>query len=161
MVHGTINSFDNWLGKFKFYSFIYTTCATCRRQLASGQYPVTAMKTFFLASTDATTHNKMVQTEVNPCLHEFYFACQRFLWVGHFLFNADFSRFEDLKFEEHIFKWISGVWALTNVPSGSKKLLKQLIYQQILKSVKHFKHFQLFGDIFASVTVKDSRHFSC
>lgn len=86
------------------------------------------MKVLSLASTDAAAHNKVVQTELNPHLTKF---AKEFLltsvnletWSLRSMFSNKFLRFE-----------------LSQIsPQGPRKLLKQLVFQQILENVsKHW-----------------------
>lgn len=89
------------------------------------------MKVLSLASTDAAAHNKVVQTELNPHLTKF---AKEFLlisvnletWSLRSMFSNKFLRF--LRFE------------LSQISlQGPRKLLKQLVFQQILENVsKHW-----------------------
>lgn len=86
------------------------------------------MKVLSLASTDAAAHNKVVQTELNPHLTKF---AKEFLltsvnletWSLRSMFSNKFLRFE-----------------LSQISlQGPRKLLKQLVFQQILENVsKHW-----------------------
>lgn len=81
------------------------------------------MKVLSLASTDAAAHNKVVQTELNPHLTKF---AKEFLltsvnletWSLRSMFSNKFLRFE-----------------LSQISlQGPRKLLKQLVFQQILEN---------------------------